>query len=296
MSPTRRFEVPPIAAVLVAIVSVQGGAAIAKGLFPVLGATGTAGLRIGLSALMLVGAFRPRLRALSRAQWRAVVPYGVTLGLMNTLFYLALERVPLGLAVTLEFLGPLGVAVVHSRRAVDLLWVAMAAAGIALLAPWHAHGVAPLGAAYALGAAACWAAYIVLGGRLSQMLAGGVAVSAGMLVATVTIAPFALAAGGSTHLTWRLLGAGACVALLSSALPYSCEMHALRTLPPRTFSILMSLEPALAALAGVVFLHERLGGLQWLSVALVIAASAGAAATSAEAAPAAATPREAHAA
>src|SRR4051812_22915954 len=186
-----RFSVPPTLAVLLSIVSVQGGAAVAKGLFPALGATGTAGIRIGLSAVMLLAAFRPRMTRFSRDQWTAVIPYGVTLGAMNTLFYLALARVPLGLAVTLEFIGPLGVAVAHSRRALDLLWVAMAAAGIALIAPWGTHGVDPLGALLSLLAGACWAAYIVLGGRLSRALSGGAAVATGMVVATITIAPFA---------------------------------------------------------------------------------------------------------
>lgn len=285
MSRARRFSIPPIPAVLVAIVSVQGGAAVAKGLFPALGAAGTAGVRIGLSALMLLAAFRPRITDITAAQWRAVVPYGMTLGAMNCLFYLALARIPLGLAVTLEFIGPLGVAVAHSRRGIDLLWVAMAAAGIALIAPWGVHGVDPVGAVLALLAGACWAAYILLGSRLSRVLSGGAAVSAGMLVATLTIAPFALAGGGLARLTPALLGAGALVALLSSALPYTCEMHALRSMPSRTFSIFMSLEPAIAALCGLLFLGERLGGAQWLSVALVIAASAGAAVTGREPAP-----------
>ncbi|MDB4879411.1 MAG: transporter [Gemmatimonadetes bacterium] len=281
MSTTPARSLPPIPAVLVAIVSVQGGAAIAKGLFPVLGAAETAGVRIGLSALMLVAAFRPPVRALTAAQWRAVVPYGITLGAMNVLFYLSLARVPLGLAVTLEFVGPLAVAVAGSRRAPDLLWVALAAAGIALIAPWNANGVDPLGAAFALAAGGCWAAYIVLGGRLSRVLPGGAAVSTGMLVATLTILPFALGGGGLARLTPALLLAGMFVALLSSALPYTCEMMALRTMPARTFSIFMSLEPAVAALAGLVFLGERLGRVQWLSVALVIAASVGASLTSA---------------
>lgn len=284
----RADTIPPIPAVLVAIVSVQGGAAIAKGLFPVLGATGTAGIRIGLSALMLLAAFRPSVTRLTGEQWRAVVPYGITLGAMNVLFYLALARVPLGLAVTLEFVGPLGVAVTHSRRALDLLWVVMAAAGIALIAPWSAQGIDPVGALFALLAGACWAGYIVLGGRLSRVLSGGAAVATGMVVATLVILPFAVAGGTLGRLTPLLLGAGALVALLSSALPYTCEMHALRTMPSRTFSIFMSLEPAVAALAGLAFLGERLGPLQWLSVGLVIAASAGAAVTSREAARAAA--------
>ena len=280
MARTPARSLPPIPAVLIAIVSVQGGAAIAKGLFPVLGAAGTAGVRIGLSALMLLAAFRPPLRQLTAAQWRAVVPYGITLGAMNVLFYLSLARIPLGLAVTLEFIGPLGVAVAGSRRALDLVWVLLAGAGIALIAPWTANGVDPLGAAYALAAGGCWAAYIVLGGRLSRMLPGGAAVASGMIVATLTILPFAIGGGGLMQLTPALLVAGAFVALLSSALPYTCEMIALRSMPARTFSIFMSLEPAVAALCGLAFLSEHLGGVQWLSVALVIAASAGAALSS----------------
>lgn len=267
----------PIAAVLVAIVSVQFGAAVAKSLFPALGATATAGVRISLSAAMLLVAFRPPVSRLTREQWIAVIPYGMTLGAMNALFYLALARVPLGLAVTLEFIGPLGVAVAHSHRALDLLWVLMAAVGIVLIAPWHAHGIDPVGALFALLAGGCWAAYILLGGRLSKLLPGGAAVATGMIVATLTIAPFAIAGGGLSRLTLPMLGAGAVVALLSSALPYTCEMHALRTMPSKTFSIFMSLEPAVAALAGLAFLGEHLAAAQWSSVALVIGASAGAA-------------------
>jgi len=160
------------------------------------------------------------------------------------------------------------------------VWVLLAGAGIALIAPWTANGVDPLGAAYALAAGGCWAAYIVLGGRLSRMLPGGAAVASGMIVATLTILPFAIGGGGLVQLTPALLVAGAFVALLSSALPYTCEMIALRSMPARTFSIFMSLEPAVAALCGLAFLGEHLGGVQWLSVALVIAASAGAALSS----------------
>ena len=275
----RPAVIPPVPAVLAAIVSVQGGAAIAKGLFPVLGATGTAGMRIALSALMLLAAFRPALTRLTAAEWRLVVPYGVCLGLMNTVFYASLARIPLGLAVTIEFVGPLAVAVFASRRALDLIWVLMAGAGIALIAPWHhAAGptsVDPIGVLFALLAGSCWAAYIVIGARLSRRLAGGAAVSAGMLVATVTVLPIALAGGGLARLTPGLALAAAAVALLSSALPYALEMAALRALPTRTFSILMSLEPAVAALCGLAFLGEHLARAQWLAIALVIAASLG---------------------
>ena len=271
-----RVALPPVPAVLLAMFSIVGGAAIAKGLFPVLGAAGTAGIRIGLSAVILLAVFRPPLARLSAAQWRAVVPYGMVLGLMNLLFYFAIARIQLGLAVTLEFIGPLGVAVLGTRRAVDVAWVALAAAGIALIAPWSGRGLDPAGVLLALLAGACWAAYIVLGQRASRVLAGGTAVATGMTVAALTVVPIVLAMDGFATLTPRLLAMGAVVALLSSAIPYSLEMIALRALPARTFGILMSLEPAAAALCGLIFLGEHLTGAQWLAVGLVIAASAGA--------------------
>ena len=279
---SRRPSLPAIPAVLVAILSVQGGATIAKGLFPALGAATTAAIRIGLSALILLAIFPPPLRRITARQWRAIVPYGVALGAMNSLFYLSLARIPLGLAVTLEFVGPLGVAVASSRRPLDVLWVALAGAGIALLAPWGGGGgVDPVGVVLALVTGGCWAAYIVLGGRLSRELPGsGAAVSIGMLVASVAVLPFALSSGRLADFTPALVPAALGVAVLSSAVPYTLEMHALRLLPERTFSILMSLEPAVAALCGLLFLHERLTNGQWLAVALVIAASAGATLTS----------------
>jgi len=276
MNRSKASAVPPIPAVLLAVLSVQGGAAIAKSLFPVLGATGTVSLRVILSALMLLAAFRPRLARFTAAQWRAVIPYGVVLGVMNLVFYLAIVRIPLGLAVTLEFIGPLGVAVAGSRRALDVVWVVLAAAGIALIAPWSGGGVDPLGVALALAAGACWAAYILLGGHVSRVVSGGAAVAVGMAIAAVTVLPVAVASGGLGRLTPRLLAAGVGVALLSSAVPYTLEMIALKALPARTFGILMSLEPAVAALTGLIFLEEILTVAQWLAVALVIAASAGA--------------------
>lgn len=271
--------IPPIPAVLLGVLSVQGGAAIAKGMFPVLGATGTVGLRVALSALMLMAAFRPRLARFTAAQWRAVIPYGVVLGMMNLVFYLAISRIPLGLGVTLEFIGPLGVAVAGSRRALDVVWVVLAAAGIALIAPWSESGVDPLGVLLALAAGAFWAAYILLGGRVSRVVPGGAAVAVGMAIAAVVVLPVSVASGGLAWLTPGMFAAGVGVALLSSAVPYTLEMVALKALPARTFGILMSLEPAVAALAGLVFLKEMLTGAQWLAVVLVIAASAGAALT-----------------
>ncbi len=271
-----RFSLPPVPAVLLAIVSVQGGAAIAKALFPVVGAAGTASLRIGLSALMLLVAVRPRLGQLRAAQWRAVVPYGVALGTMNFLFYCALARLPLGLAVTLEFVGPLLVALAGSRRWLDVLWAVLAGAGIALIAPWGGHGLDVVGVLLALAAGGCWAVYIVLGGRVAEVLPGNTAVAIGMLFATLAVLPFGLASGQLAGLTPRLLGLGAALALFSSALPFTLEMQALKSLPTRTFSILMSIEPAAAAFCGWLFLHERLTPAQWLAVLLVAGASAGA--------------------
>lgn len=277
-SPRRPRLLAPVPAVLLGMVSVQGGAALAKDLFPALAALGTAAVRITLSAVVLLALFRPPLARLSRAQWRAVIPYGVVLGAMNAIFYLSLARIPLGLAVTLEFLGPLAVAVLGSRRLSDFLWVLLAAAGIALLVPWdpaQVNALDPLGVVLALVAGACWAAYILLGGRVSRHFTGGQGVATGMLFAMLAVLPFALVDGVLDRLTPPLLGAGLGVALLSSALPYTLEMAALRALPSRTFGILMSLEPAVAALAGLLFLSERLTLLQWLAVVLVSTASAG---------------------
>jgi inner membrane transporter RhtA len=270
----------PLVAVVGAILSIVGGATIAKSLFPALGPAGTAGIRIGLSAVMLLAVFRPALTRMTAAQWKAVVPYGFLLGAMNLLFYLAISRIPLGLGVTLEFVGPLGVAVFGSRRKLDVVWVALAALGIALIAPWSGDGIDPLGVALALGAGACWAAYIVIGGRVSRLLPGGAAVATGMIFATLAVLPVAVADGRLAALTLPLLAVGAAVALLSSAVPYTLEMIALRALPARTFGILMSLEPAAAAVCGLVFLGEVLSGAQWLAVALVIGASVGATVTS----------------
>lgn len=286
MKKFRLAALPAVPSVLLAVLSVQAGAALAKGLFPAVGAAGAAGLRIGLAAAMLLLAFRPRLRQLTAPQWRAVIPYGVALGAMNFLFYLALARIPLGLGVTLEFVGPLLLAVAGSRRALDVGWVLLAGTGIALIAPWSGQELDGLGALYALLAGACWAAYIVLGGRVSQVLPGGAAVAVGMIFATLTVLPFTLAGGGLVGLTPRLLGAGAALALLSSALPFSLEMNALRELPARTFSVLMSLEPAVAALCGLIFLHEHLSWMQWLAVVLVVMASVGATLTARKVLPA----------
>lgn len=271
----KEFNIPPVPAVLLAIISVQSGAAIAKTLFPTIGAAGTASIRIGISALILLLAYRPNLFQITPKQWKIVIPYGLSLGAMNLIFYLAIERINIGLAVTLEFIGPLLVAIIGSRRLIDYCWVLLAAAGIVLIAPWSNERIDPLGVLFALIAGALWASYIVLGGKISKIMNGGQAVSTGMLFAAILIIPFGFYENGLSHLTPKLFGMGVALALLSSAIPFTLEMKALGELPPRTFSILMSLEPAAAAICAFIFLQENLNFYEILAVICVVVASAG---------------------
>ncbi|SMB94263.1 EamA family transporter [Deinococcus hopiensis] len=277
MPPVRRLpSLPPIPGLLLSMLSIQGGAAFAKTLFPTLGAAGTTAVRVTLAAALLHLIFRPSLQSLSREAWRAVLPYGAALGIMNLTFYLSLTRLPLGLAVTLEFVGPLVLSLVLSRRVQDLLWVGLAALGIVLITP-HQGGthLDPLGAVLALTAGALWALYILAGGAVARRVPGVTGVVAGVTVAAAVTLPFGLVQAGEKMLAPSSLLAGLLVAVFSSALPYSLEMAALRALPARVFGVLMSLEPALAALSGLLFLRERLTPLQVVAMGCVIAASAG---------------------
>lgn len=274
------INIPPVPAVLFAIISVQSGAAIAKGLFPIIGATGTASLRIAISAIILLAVYRPNLSKITSTQWKFVVPYGLSLGAMNLIFYMAIERIPIGLAVTLEFIGPLLVAVLGSKRIIDFLWILLAAAGIVLIAPWSNNGIDLVGVLFALLAGGLWAAYIVLGGKISKIMKGGDAVATGMLFAALLIVPFGIIGNGLNNLTPNLWGLGIALALLSSAIPFTLEMKALGQMPARTFSILMSLEPAAASICGLVFLQEYLSVNEILAVIFVIIASVGATLTS----------------
>jgi inner membrane transporter RhtA len=269
--------------VLAAICSVQLGAAFAKVLFEDLGPAGTVFLRTAFAAIILLAVWRP-WRSLNasgiarRDEVLLVVAFGVTLAAMNLCFYEALSRVPLGIAVTLEFTGPLAVAVAGSRRALDVLWVVLAAAGILLLAPIGALGASdidPLGAGLALLAGAFWAAYILLGARTGRVFPGGTGLAMAMGLSTVLLVPFGVAVAGVALLDPRLLAAGLGVALLSSAIPYSLELEALRRLPARVFGVLMSLEPAVGALLGFVVLGEMLGLRAIVAIALVVTASVG---------------------
>ncbi|MCZ4224506.1 EamA family transporter [Pedobacter rhodius] len=279
MKNKKGFSIPPVPAVLLSIISVQAGAAIAKGIFPVLGAAATSSLRIVLSAFILIVFNRPDLKNLTSKQWKTVILYGITLGLMNLIFYLAIERIPLGLGVTLEFIGPLVLALTGSKRALDFLWVILAAAGIALIAPWSSKNIDLIGVLLALLAGVFWAAYIVIGGRISKIMDTGKAVTIGMMIASVVIIPFALGGGILAHMKPVFLLSGLALALLSSAIPFTLEMSALGKMPAKTFSILLSLEPAVGALSGLIFLNEHLSVYEWMAVLLVITASAGAALT-----------------
>ena len=285
MEHKKRLEIPAVPAVLLSIISVQSGAAIAKGIFPILGATSTSALRIILSALILLLFNRPSLRNLTKAQWKAVALYGLALGAMNIVFYMAIARIPLALGVALEFIGPLALALAGSKRIIDFLWVILAATGIALIAPWNHNGLNLTGVLLALLAGACWAAYILLGGRISKIMDGGKAVTIGMIFASALVLPVAISNGLITHLKPWMLLSGLALALLSSAIPFTLEMNALRKIPAKTFSILMSLEPAVAAISGLVFLHEYLSFYEWIAIALIIIASAGATLTARKAAP-----------
>ena len=278
-----RPGLPPIPALLLAMLSIQGGAAFAKTLFPTLGAAGTTTLRVTLAAALLTLVLRPRLRQLTRADWAAIVPYGAALGLMNLAFYEALRTLPLGLAVTLEFIGPLTLALILSRRAIDVAWVLLAALGIALISPLGelltgggAHTpVSPAGVGLALLAGAFWALYILAGGAVGRRVPGTTGVVGGMIVAALITLPFGVAEAGPLLLAPGTLLLGLGVAILSSALPYTLEMRALRAIPARIFGVMMSAEPAIAALSGLLFLGERLNAAQWAALVCVIAASAG---------------------
>jgi inner membrane transporter RhtA len=264
-----------VAALLVAMISFQAGASIAKQLIPLVGAPGTTALRLGISALLLALIQRPWRAVPSKASLRAIVPYGLALGTMNFVFYQALSRIPLGIAVGLEFAGPLSVALLASRRRLDFVWLAFAITGLLFLLPIASstERIDPVGVVYALAAGVCWALYIVFGQRAGR--AHGAASTWGMLIAAVAIVPIGVADAGLSLLSATVLPRGVAIALLSSALPYTLEMIALRALSTRTFGTLMSVEPALAAGAGLLVLHERLTSTQWLAIASIIVASVG---------------------
>ena len=276
-----RGQAFPIALVAGAIVSVQCGAALAFDLFDEIGPAGTVFLRVALAAVVLALLWRPAFRGRSREGVRNVLLFGVALAGMNLSFYEGLERVPLGIAVTLEFVGPLGVALVGSRHARDLLWVALAAGGILLLSPGLGDDLDPLGAGLCLLAGAFWAAYIVLAERVGRQFEGGDGLALAMVAGAVLLVPVGIAEGGANLIEPEILAVGLLLALLSSAIPYSFELEALRHLPRGTFGVLMSMEPAVAAVVGFIALNQDLAATELAAVAMVVAASAGALRTAA---------------
>ena len=278
-SPFQRFV--PFLAVLGSVTALGVGTSWAKqALFPVVGAQGTTAVRVGLSALLMLMLWRPWRWRLSRADAQAVALYGAALGAMNLMFYLSLQTLPFGLAVAIEFAGPLAVAIWSSRRAVDFVWVALAIVGLALLLPLGLSGstLNPQGVLYAVGAAVFWALYIVFGKRAGHLHAGQ-SVSLGLLVAALVVVPVGVAHAGAALLSPSVLLVGVAVAAISSALPISLEMMALKRLPKEAFGIMISMEPAVAALLALALLGERLDTVQWLAIGCIVAASMGSAAT-----------------
>ena len=268
--------VPPVGLVMLGILSVQIGAAFAKSLFPVVGSSGTVFLRLAFAALILMIAWRPRVRGHAGRDYLLVLFFGLVFAVMNTSFYASLDRLPLGVAVTVEFVGPLGVAVFGSRRLLDMLWAVLAAGGIVLLSPVSGVQIDPLGLALALLAGLCWAGYILISVRVGRSFPGGNGLALGTAVGAVLVAPLGIWEGGPQLLDWPLLATGAAVALLSSVIPYSFEMEALRKMPARVFGVLMSVEPAIAAIVGFVVLGEALGERELLALGLITVASIGA--------------------
>jgi inner membrane transporter RhtA len=274
---SRMSALLPVTLLLAAMASVQAGASIAKTLFPLAGPIGMVAVRIAIGTLILCLVMRPWRTRITAGTWRPLLVYGVSLGVMNMLYYLALARVPLGIAVAIEFVGPLAVAVLSSRRLVDFGWIILATAGLSLLLPVAHIGVGtdPLGGLFALGAGGCWALYIVYGQKAGADH-GAHAAALGSVISAIIIVPIGLIDRGAALLSSAILIPGLFVAVLSTALPYTLEMIALTRLPARTFGVLMSIEPAFGALIGYLYLHEWLTGVQWTAIALVILASIGA--------------------
>ena len=258
-----------------AMVSVQVGAAVAKGMFTTVGALGTVALRVTLAAVMLVSVLRPWRVRRTAAAWRSLVVYGVAVAGMNGFFYASLRTVPLGVSTAIEFSGPLAVAILASHRAIDFVWVALAVGGLLALLPIGAGaGIDPVGASYAVAGGVCWALYIVFGRKVGTEH-GLQTTAIGMAIAAVIMLPIGLANAGAALFSLQLLPTALAVALLSSAFPYTLEMYALPRVPPKTFGTLMSVEPAISAVAGLAILGEQLSVRQWAGLGAIVLTSVG---------------------
>lgn len=266
----------PYAALFGAIVTLCVGTSFAKTLFPLIGAQGVSAYRVGFAALILLLVWRPWRHPITRADLGRLAIYGAVMGLLNLCFYMALRTIPLGLAIAIEFVGPLVLAVASSRKPIHFVWIGLAVLGLGLLLPINpgATRLDPVGVAYACAAALMWALYIVLGKRTGHLHAGRT-VALGMTVAALIVAPVGIVSAGTALLDPKVAALGLVVAVLSSAIPYSLEMIALREIPKRSFGVLLSAEPAVGALAALVILHERLVATQWLAIAAIVAASVG---------------------
>ena len=266
----------PVVVILIAMMSIQSGASLAKSLFPLVGAPGVTALRIALGTLILVVIFKPWRLRFKKEQRLPLLFYGLALGGMNYMFYLSIQTIPLGIAVALEFTGPLAVALFSSRRPVDFIWVILAVLGLWFLLPLgqSVSQIDLTGAALALGAGACWAVYILTGQRAGEEH-GPATVALGSLIAAIIFVPIGMAQATDSIWQWSILPVGLAVAILSTALPYSLEMIALTRLPTRIFGTLMSMEPPLAAISGMIFLGETLTLAQTLALCSIIAASMG---------------------
>ncbi|HEX8648407.1 MAG TPA: EamA family transporter [Thermoleophilaceae bacterium] len=285
-APPRWLPIPAPGLVLGAIVTTQLGASLAKGLFDDLGPGGTTFLRVAIAAGLLALVARPSVAGRSRGDLGTVALFGMSLAGMNLCFYEAIDRIPLGIAVTIEFIGPLGVAVALSRRRLDLLWVAFAATGVTLFADRGEGGsLDATGVAFVLAAAGFWAAYILLSARTGRAFPGGAGLTMAMVVGAVLLVPIGVADGGASLLQPELLAAGAAVALLASAIPYALELEALRRMPTGLFGIVLSVEPAVAATLGFAILGQDLGARDVVAIGLVVVASAGASLAAPPAAP-----------
>jgi inner membrane transporter RhtA len=267
----------PVTAALSAMFFIQAGASIIKGLFALVGTQGATTLRLAFASLMMLAIWRPWRTPVRPGSWRWIIAYGIALGAMNSLFYHSLSRIPLGIAVAIEFTGPLGLALLSSRRPLDFLWVLLAIAGICLLLPISpgSEALDPVGVACAFGAGLFWAFYIVFGQRAGGGGGSGPAVVYGSIIGTVAVLPFGAMQAVQGVMAPHVLPAVLAVALLSSAIPYSLEMVAMTRLPAKIFGVLMSVEPGIGALVGFLLLHEHMSVAQVLAVLMIIAASAG---------------------